>query len=123
MRLQDCSIAVVGPCASGKSTLVNGLHGRGCAHAHLVPQEHSGVPRLWAWHGKPDVLIYLDAQADTINRRQHRTDWTQALLDEQHARLSAARDACHFYLPTDDLTIPQVLDTVFAFIERLANVE
>lgn len=118
MGLLDYSIAIVGPCASGKTTLVNGLHARGYAHARLVPQEHSGVPKLWAWHGKPDVLIYLDAQVGTINHRQQRTDWTQAVLDEQHARLRAAREACHLYLPTDDLTIHQVLEAVIAFIEQ-----
>jgi len=120
MGLQDCSIVVVGPCASGKSTLVNGLHERGYKSARLAPQEHSGVRNLWACRGQPDVLIYLDAQVETINRRQGRTDWTQAALDEQHDRLRTARQACHLYLPTDDLTIPQVLETVVAFMENVA---
>lgn len=113
----DC-IVVVGPCASGKSTLVSGLRKRGYASARLVPQEHSGVQNLWAWRGQPDVLIYLDVDVDTINSRQGRTDWTQSALDEQHARLRSAREACHLYLPTDDLTIPQVLAAVMAFIEN-----
>lgn len=123
MSRQDISIVVVGPCAAGKTTLVNGLHARGYTGARLVPQEHSGVPNLWAWRGQPSVLIYLDARVETINHRQQRTDWTQALLDEQHARLSAARQACHLYLPTDELTIPQVLETVIAFIEQMTNDE
>ena len=113
---QECTIAVVGPCASGKSTLVSGLHERGYASARLVPQEHSGVQSLWAWHGQPDVLIYLDAGVETINRRQRRTDWTQDVLDEQHDRLRTARQACHLYLPTDDLTIPKVLEKVIDFL-------
>ena len=117
---QDWSIAVVGPCASGKSTLVSGLHERGYALARLVPQEHSGVRSLWAWRGRPDVLIYLDVGVETINRRQHRTDWTQDALDEQRHRLRAARQACHLYLLTDDLTIPQVLERVIDFLESWA---
>lgn len=118
MRPPDCHIVVVGPCASGKSTLVSGLHERGYTAARLAPQEHSGVRYLWAWRGWPDVLVYLDARVETINRRQARTDWTQAALDEQHARLDAARAACHLYLPTDELTISQVLETVIALVER-----
>jgi len=118
-RLEDYSIVVVGPCASGKSTLVNGLRERGYTSARLSPQEHSGAQKLWAWRGQPDVLIYLDAKVETINRRQGRADWTQAELDEQHNRLRSAREACHLYLPTDDLTIPQVLETVAAFVEGL----
>ena len=111
------SITIVGPCASGKTTLVSGLHERGYVSARLVAQEHSGVHNLWAWHGQPDVLIYLDVGVETINRRQHRMDWTQDALDEQHRRLRAARQACHLYLPTDDLTIPQVLERVIDFLE------
>lgn len=114
---QECIIAVVGPCASGKSTLVRGLHERGYTSARLVAQEHSGVRNLWAWRDRPDVLIYLDAGVETINFRQHRTDWTQDALDEQHDRLRAARQACHLYLPTDDLTIHQVLARAIDFIE------
>ncbi len=112
------AIVVVGPCASGKSTLVNGLQQSGYTSARLAPQEHSGVRNLWAWRGQPDVLIYLDADADTINRRQQRADWTPTMVDEQRARLSTARAACHFYLPTDTLSIPQVLEAVIDFIER-----
>ncbi len=118
MDPQECSIVVVGPCAAGKSTLVTGLQSRGYSAARLVPQEHSGVPGLWAWRGMPDVLICLDASVDTINCRQRRTDWTQPVLDEQHKRLRAARQACHLYLPTDELTISQVLETVVTFLEQ-----
>jgi hypothetical protein len=97
---------------------VKGLQERGYVAARLAPQEHSGVPGLWAWRGVPQVLIYLDARVDTINHRQGRTDWTQAALDEQHERLRAARQACHLYLPTDDLTISQVLEATLVFIEH-----
>lgn len=117
-RLEDCSIVVVGPCGAGKSTLVDGLRERGYTFARLVPQEHSGVQNLWAWCGQPDVLIYLDASVETINRRQDRADWTQSALDDQRSRLTAARQVCHLYLPTDDLTIPQVLETVVRFINK-----
>lgn len=109
-------IVVVGPCAAGKTTLVNGLRAQGFTSARLVAQEHSGVPDLWAWRGRPDVLIYLDAQVETMNRRQGRSDWTEQARAEQVARLERARRECDLYLPTDDLTIPQVLETVLRFL-------
>ncbi len=112
------SIVVVGPCASGKTTLVNGLIARGFASARVVAQEHSGVLTLWSWRGRPAVLIYLDVQTATMNRRQGRADWTDEARAEQVARLASARDACDVYLPTDELTIPQVLDTVITFLSR-----
>ncbi len=112
------SIVVVGPCAAGKTTLVGALQARGFAGARLVAQEHSGVRDLWAWHGRPQILIFLDAQVETMNRRQSRTDWTAEARAEQMDRLERARRECDFYLPTDDLTIPQVLQAVLDFIEH-----
>jgi deoxyadenosine/deoxycytidine kinase len=110
-------IVVVGVCAAGKTTLVNGLIAHGFASARLAPQEHSGVRDLWAWRGRPEVLVYLDAQAATMNRRQRRSDWTEGARAEQVARLAGARRACDLYLPTDDLTIPRVLEIVLRFLE------
>lgn len=110
-------IVVVGVCAAGKTTLVNGLITQGFASARLAPQEHSGVRDLWAWRGHPDVLIYLDAQVATMNRRQERSDWTEDARAEQLARLASARRECDLYLPTDDLTIPQVLEAALDFLK------
>lgn len=81
-------------------------------------QEHSGVHDLWSQRGRPDVLIYLDAQAATMNRRQGRSDWTEEARAEQLARLEHARRECDLYLPTDDLTIPQVFETVVKLLEK-----
>ncbi len=109
-------IVVVGPCAAGKTTLVAGLHREGFTSARLVAQEHSGVRNLWARRGRPQALIYLDAQVKTMNQRQGRADWTQEARAEQLERLERARCECDLYLPTDDLTIPQVLGTVVSFL-------
>ena len=111
-------IVVVGPCAAGKTTLVNGLIARGFASARLVVQEHSGVHDLWARRGPPDALIYLDVQVATMNHRQGRTDWTDAARAEQLTRLAGARRECHLYLPPDDLTVLQVLETVVQFLKQ-----
>lgn len=113
-RLQ---IVVVGPCAAGKTTLVNGLREQGFASARLVAQEHSGIRDLWMRRGRPDALIYLDAQVATMNRRQGRADWTEAARAEQLLRLESARRECDVYLDTSDLSIPQVLEAIVRFLQ------
>lgn len=109
-------IVIVGPCASGKSTLVDGLHARGFDRARVVAQEHSGVKNLWQMRGQPDCLIYLDAHLETIAARQHRSDWTIEYLTEQIDRLKNARAACDLYLPTDELTIEEVLTKIIQHV-------
>ena len=116
-------IVVVGPCAAGKTTLVNGLIARGFTGARLVAQEHSGVRNLWARRGRLDALIYLDVQGATMNRRQGRTDWTGEARAELLLRLEGARHECDLYLSTDDLTIPQVLEVVAQFLEQLSPLQ
>lgn len=111
-------IVIVGPCAAGKSTLHNGLHARGFDKARVVAQEHSGVRDLWKMRGRPDCLIYLDARLETIAARQQRSDWTIEYLAELLDRLKNARSACDLYLPTDELSIEEVLDNV---IKRLSE--
>jgi hypothetical protein len=114
---RQLDIVVVGPCAAGKTTLVKGLIARGYAGARLVAQEHSGVRNLWARRGRPNVLIYLDVQVAMMNRRQGRTDWTDEARAEQLLRLANARRECDLVLPTDDLTIPQVLEAAVQFLQ------
>jgi deoxyadenosine/deoxycytidine kinase len=115
-ELHRLQIVIVGPCASGKTTLVRGLWARGYSGARVVAQEHSGVIDLWKRRGQPDVLIYLDARLETIAARQRRSDWTAEYLSEQLRRLSSTWTACDLYLPTDDLTPTDVLDRVVKFL-------
>ncbi len=111
-RQRQLQIVIVGPCASGKSTLVEGLHAQGFDKARIVAQEHSGVRDLWKIRGQPDCLIYLDARLETIAARQHRSDWTVEYLTELLDRLKNARVECNLYLPTDELSIEEVLENV-----------
>ena len=97
---------------------MTGLHAQGFAAARLVAQEHSGIRDLWALSGRPQALIYLDAQPATMNCRQGRSDWTAENRADLVTRLERARRECDLYLPTDDLTIPQVLETVVQFLEQ-----
>ncbi len=105
-------IVIVGPCASGKSTLRARLQARGFTQVRVVAQEHSSIRDLWKMRGYPEVLIYLDARAETANVRQGRSDWTQAARDEQLDRLRDARAACDLHLPTDELTPNEVAERV-----------
>jgi len=61
-------IVVVGPCASGKTTLVRGL--QSCGYRAMVSgQEHSEIPTLWR-RTAPDVTIGLIVDLATIRRRR-----------------------------------------------------
>lgn len=104
-------IVVVGPCASGKSTLVSRLRERGY-DAHAVAQEHSAVRDLWS-RKNPDALIALDVSLEEVRNRRS-PDWLEAVYERQHERLAAAYAAA-------DLTIDTAehdADGVLAIVER-----
>jgi hypothetical protein len=108
-------IVIVGVCASGKTVLANALQALGYK-ARAMAQEHSFVPGMWRAHGQPNVLVCLDAEAETVNRRLEREDWTAAAIAEQRGRLGDALSCCDLHLATDDLTEAQVLEQVVAFL-------
>ncbi len=108
-------VVIVGVCSSGKSTLSRTLRERG-VHVRTVAQEHSYVPSLWQLR-KPDVLIYLDASLHTVRRRR-RPSWQQPMLDEQHRRLSHAREHCHLYIHTDGLSPHDVAARVLTYLNN-----
>lgn len=117
VRLKEPRIAVVGVCASGKSTLVEGLKRLGY-HTVNVAQEHSFVRRLWErLHPDTNLLVMLDARYETTKERRPTIMYGPERLEEQHLRLALAREACDLYLPTDDLTIEQVRRRVVDFVE------
>jgi cytidylate kinase len=108
-------IAVVGPCAAGKSSLVRRLKARGY-NARSVAQDHSYVPNMWRRITDPDLLIFLDAELSSIVRRRH-IAWGERYLNDERHRLRHARQHCDLYLPTDDLTEEQVAQQVIDFLE------
>lgn len=103
-------IGVVGPCGSGKSTLIAALeqHGYTCRH---IAQEHSYVPSMWQVITKPDILIYLHASYPVSTARR-RLDWQPKDYEEQLRRLAHARAHAQIVIDTDPLTPSQVLQTV-----------
>lgn len=109
------TIAVVGPCASGKTTLVDALRERGYS-ARQIAQEHSYVQDMWKQITDPDILIYLDASFETCTERK-KLNWKQKEFDEQVRRLSHARENCDLYIFTDDLAPGEILERALTFLE------
>jgi guanylate kinase len=109
---QPSRVVVVGPDAAGKSELVRRLRALGY-NARSCAQEHSYVRDMWRRLARPDFLIYLDAQLETIARRRA-IDWGQERLDELNARLAHARAQCDLYLATDDLEPHEVVERACA---------
>jgi predicted metal-dependent hydrolase len=103
-------IGVVGPCGSGKTTLIAGLQQHGIA-ARQIAQEHSIVQDMWRRLGAPDLLVFLDGSFETCTVRKH-FDWPLADYQEQRRRLEHARRECNIYLATDGLTPQEVLEEV-----------
>ena len=111
----DGGIAVVGPCAAGKSTLVLGLRLIGLP-ARQIAQEHSYVPDMWQRLARPEVLIYLDASYATCTRRKA-LDWLPHEYEEQLRRLAHARANCDVYVSTDERSAEAVLRAVLRALE------
>lgn len=107
-------IGVVGPCASGKSTLIVALRGRGY-RVHHIAQEHSFVPYMWQKLVNPDVLIFLDVSYPVSVARRS-LNWLPADWEEQQRRLAHARAHANFYLQTDGLSAADVLAIVLNFL-------
>jgi len=108
-------IGVVGPCGSGKSTLIAGLtqHGYTCRH---IAQEHSYVQAMWQIITKPNLLIYLNSsfQTSTVRRK---LNWNESDFAEQLRRLAHAREHANLLIHTDDLTPDQVLQKALNFLK------
>jgi cytidylate kinase len=110
-------IGVVGPCGSGKSTLIAGLekYGYSCRH---IAQEHSYVQSMWQKIAKPDVLIYLSVSFP-ISTERRKLDWQPRDFDEQKRRLEHAHQHANLVIDTDDLTPEQVLQTALNYFKEI----
>jgi deoxyadenosine/deoxycytidine kinase len=111
-------IAIVGPCASGKSLLVRALQEQGY-NAREVVQEHSHVPTMWQRITQPDWLIYLDVSWEIARQRRSmdvKADWWIELAH----RLRHARQHADLFVQTDELTPQEILDSTLDFLEAKA---
>ena len=107
-------IGIVGPCAAGKSTLIQMLQASGIQARHIA-QEHSYVQNMWLRMTNPDILVFLDVSYPiTLLRRQ--LNWTLDEYMEQHRRLAHARNHATLYLLTDQMAPQEVLQAVLDVI-------
>jgi len=111
-------IGVVGPCTSGKSTLISNLGRIQGIELRHIAQEHSYVQSMWQRISKPDQLIFLDVSYPVTLQRKS-LNWTEAEYQEQLRRLTHARQHANLYIMTDGLTPQQVMERVLAFLDRL----
>lgn len=113
-------VAVVGPCAAGKSTLIAALQAAGY-QTHHPAQEHSYVPDMWQRMTHPDALIYLDVSYAVSRLRRPHQDRGPEEFEAQRQRLAHARAHCDLYLDTSELTADRVSEAALAFLsERFA---
>jgi dephospho-CoA kinase len=108
-------IAIVGVCASGKTTLVAGLREAGY-DAYNVAQEHSCVHNFWA-KKNPDLVVMIDATLPAIHKRRL-VYWGEDRLVTQHKRLADAKAHADLYIQTDELDAEAVRQKVIEFIEN-----
>jgi ABC-type glutathione transport system ATPase component len=107
---EQTTLAIVGPCGAGKTSLADSLQDLGI-NARQIAQEHSFAPAMWQKMTKPDFLIYLDVSY-TVSTNRKQFTWTEEEFSEQIRRLRHARDHCDIYVHTDHLSPGQVLEQV-----------
>lgn len=111
-------IVVVGPCASGKSTLVARLRDLGF-EAHAIAQEHSAVRELWK-RKSPDVLIALDVSLEVVRARRSPT-WLEAVYERQHERLASAYAAADLMIDTAEHDADDVVAIVRQWLHDMGS--
>lgn len=108
-------IVVIGPCASGKTTLVRRLQelrfdARACG------QEHSEIPQLWA-HQEPNVLVGLRIDLETLRGRRSAT-WSDRLYARQQERLRSGYEHADLVINAETNDEDAVLEAVVSWLQR-----
>jgi RNase adaptor protein for sRNA GlmZ degradation len=109
-------IGVVGPCGSGKSTLISAIESNGFTCRHIA-QEHSYVKDMWKRITNPDVLIFLQASFPVCTARRQ-LNWNEADFAEQQRRLAHALEHADLVVDTDNLSPQDVARYVLEFLEK-----
>jgi deoxyadenosine/deoxycytidine kinase len=110
-------IGVVGPCASGKTTLVAALRSKGF-HVRHIAQEHSYVRDMWKQMSNPHYLIYLNVSFEESMTRSGSV-WTRSIFEKQVERLRHAHTHADLIIETDGLSPDQVLKIVIDKLREL----
>lgn len=109
-------VAVLGTCASGKSTVVGELRRRG-HDAYVVSQEHSIVRGLWH-HANPDFVVLLEAEYGTICQRRGR-EWPRWLYDLQRERLAEAKKHADVIVDTSKESVEQTIADILSAMSSI----
>lgn len=110
-------VGVVGPCGSGKSTLIAALEARGFACRHIA-QEHSYVKDMWKRISNPDVLIFVQASFPVCTARR-KLNWNESDYAEQQRRLAHALQHANLVVDTDSVTPDEIAQRVLDFLENV----
>lgn len=113
--IKEITIVIVGPCASGKSTLAANLRAAGL-DARVSGQEHSEISYLWS-RMEPDVVVALHIDLETLRSRRGPT-WSARLFDHQMRRLREAYAAADLHLDTATLDESQALAHVLDMVRH-----
>jgi GTPase SAR1 family protein len=113
-------VVVIGPCASGKTTLVEGLKCEGY-DAVVCGQEHSEISNLWQ-HSGPDFLVLLEVNLGSIRARRGE-DWPESIYLAQLDRLHNARKAANLVIDTSIFSASQTLAIALEHIRRRLGTE
>lgn len=116
VKRDDRVIGIVGPCSSGKTTLIHGLSERGIQARHIA-QDHSFVPDMWQRISHPDILIYLDVSFEVSQKRRF-LDWQEDEFKQQLVKLAHARQHANLVIQTDRLSVSEVLEQVLAYLKK-----
>ncbi len=111
-------VTVVGPCASGKTTLVERLKEAGY-DAWVTSQEHSVIPELWN-HQAPDALIALKTDLETIRQRRG-AGWSHSIFDAQMERLRNAFTAAGLIVDTTLCSEEETASRALSYLRSLED--
>lgn len=106
-------IVIIGPCASGKTSLTIRLQHLGY-DALACGQEHSEIADLWK-HQQPDVVIGLRIGLDTLRRRRS-SEWPESIYNRQMARLESGFRNADLIVDCDDLNQDMVAVRVMGWL-------
>jgi deoxyadenosine/deoxycytidine kinase len=112
-------IGIVGPCGSGKSSLVAKLENHGYRSRHIA-QEHSYVKYMWQRITNPDILIFLQCSFENSTSRR-KLNWQFADYEEQLRRLSHAYEHAHLIIDTDSLKAEDVFAHALSYLQEYTS--
>lgn len=108
-------VVVIGPCASGKTSLTTRLQKLGY-DARACGQEHSEISELWR-HLHPDVLIGLHIDLETLRKRRSAT-WSDRIYGRQIDRLRSGFERADLVVECDSIDQETVVRQVIRWLEE-----